>query len=138
MFKKNDLFFIGCSLFVLCYLSGCVSKTEKKPVGETVDYIHPISGESDSIPVEIARQGEVLISYSDCYSCHKVDQRSMGPAFTDIAKRYPVNTIYIEMLGRKIINGANRSWGYSVMAPHPQLSLEHTKLMVSYILSLRK
>jgi hypothetical protein len=28
-----------------------------------------------------------------------------GPAFKDIAKRYPVNKVYIEMLAHKVIMG---------------------------------
>ncbi|MCW3112191.1 MAG: cytochrome, partial [Segetibacter sp.] len=63
---------------------------------------------------------------------------SVGPAFKDIAKRYPVNKIYIEMLAQKVIRGGSGSWGYAVMDPHPKLSLEDAKTMVSYILSFKK
>ena len=77
-------------------------------------------------------------SYSDCHTCHKEDQRSVGPAFKDIAKRYPVNKVYIEMLAQKVIIGGSRNWGYAVMDPHPKLSLEDAKMMVTYILSMKK
>jgi len=79
----------------------------------------------------------VLISYSDCYTCHKIDQRSVGPSFKDIAKRYPVNKVYIDMLAYKVIVGGSGSWGYPAMDPHPKLSHEDAKLMVTYILSLK-
>jgi cytochrome c len=80
----------------------------------------------------------VLIGYSDCYTCHKKYERSAGPAFKDIAKRYPANNAYIEILARKVIIGGNGSWGYPVMTPHPKLSYEDAKMMVTYILSMKK
>jgi len=120
------------------YLLGCDSKPEQKASNKKIDYIKPIPGKNDSIPAHVAEKGEVLISYSDCYTCHKKEQRSVGPAFKDIAKRYPVNKVYIEMLAQKVIVGGSRNWGYPVMDPHPKLSLEDAKMMVSYILSLKE
>ena len=111
---------------------------EQTPAREPVDYIKKINGIDDSIPVAVAEKGEVLIAYSDCYTCHKEDHRAVGPAFTDIAKRYPANKIYIEILAQKVIAGGTGSWGSPVMDPHPKLSLEDAKIMVSYILSKKE
>jgi cytochrome c len=129
---------IGCLLFASFYLLACDNKPKQTNTRETIDYIKKIPGRSDSIPAKVAQKGEVLIAYSDCNICHKEDQRSVGPAFKDIAKRYPVNKIYIEMLAQKVIRGGSGSWGYAVMDPHPKLSLEDAKTMVSYILSMKK
>jgi cytochrome c len=135
--KKNTLL-IGCLLFTTFYLLSCDNKPERKNTRKTIDYIKQIPGKNDSIPAKVVEKGEVLISYSDCYTCHKEDQRSVGPAFKDIAKRYPVNKVYIEMLAQKVIIGGSRNWGYAVMDPHPKLSFEDAKIMVTYILSLKK
>lgn len=62
----------------------------------------------------------------------------MGPAFEDIAKRYPVKNVYIEALAHRVIIGGSGSWGEPVMAPHPRLSFEDAKTMVTYIMSLKK
>jgi cytochrome c len=136
--KKRKSLIIGCLLFTTFYLPGCDNTPEQKNTRKAVDYIKPIPGVSDSIPAALAEKGKVLVSYSDCYTCHKEDERSKGPAFKDIAKRYPVKNVYIEMLAQKVIIGGSRSWGYSIMDPHPQLSLEDAKMMVTYILSLKK
>jgi len=138
LFTKKNLLLIGCLLFSTFYLPGCDSEPEQKNPRKKIDYIKPIQGINDSIPAEIVQKGEVLIGYSDCYTCHKKDERSVGPAFKDIAKRYPANKIYIEALAQKVIIGGNRSWGYPIMDPHPNLSFEDAKQMVSYILSLKK
>ena len=138
MFRIKNQLLIGCLLFATCYLPAFDNKHKQKNTQKATDYIKQIPGISDTIPVELSKKGEVLISYSDCYSCHKEDERSVGPAFKDIAKRYPANKVYIEALAYKIIIGGNRNWGYSVMAPHPKLSMEDAKMMVSYILSMKR
>ena len=139
MIRKKGPLLVSCLVVATCYLPGCNNdKPQENNTREAIEYIKPIPGKSDSIPAEAAKKGEVLISYSDCLTCHKSDQKSVGPAFKDIAKRYPVNNVYIEMLAQKVIRGGNRSWGYAVMDPHPKLSIEDAKLMVSYILSFKK
>ena len=55
-----------------------------------------------------------------------------------IPERYPANKIYIEILAQKVIAGGTGSWGSPVMDPHPKLSLEDAKTMVSYILSMKE
>jgi len=136
--RSRTKLLIGCLLFTTYYLSGCNNKPKQNNTREPKDYIKQIPGKNDSIPAEIAERGEVLIGYSDCYTCHKKYERSAGPAFKDIAKRYPANNAYIEILARKVIIGGNGSWGYPVMTPHPKLSFEDAKMMVTYILSLKK
>ncbi|WP_300602677.1 c-type cytochrome [Niabella sp.] len=125
------------SFVILLCISGC-NDEPKQATRKSFDYIKAIPGPSDPVLPEIASKGQVLIGYSDCYSCHKEDRRSVGPAFKDIAKRYPVNEAYIDYLAKKIISGGSGSWGAAVMTPHPQLSAENAKTMVSYILSLRE
>jgi cytochrome c len=135
--NKNSLL-IGYMIFATFYLLGCDNKPEQNNTGRKIDSIKPIPGKDDSIPAEVVQQGEVLIAYSDCYTCHKEDQKSVGPAFKDIAKRYPANKAYIDMLAQKVILGGSGIWGSPVMTPHPKLSIENAKLMVTYILSMEE
>ena len=138
MFKKKNALLISCLLFAIVYLPGCNNEPEPKNTRKPVDYIRQIPGINDSISAEVAEKGEVLISYSDCYICHKKDERSVGPAFKDIAKRYPVNKVYIDVLAQKVIIGGGGNWGYPAMVSHPNLSFEDAKMMVTYILSMKK
>ncbi len=138
MMRRNDVLFIFCILVVSFFLLCCNNKQEQNITRKSIDYIRVIPGVNDSISAEIAEKGKVLIAYSDCYTCHKIKERSVGPAFNDIAKRYPVKKVYIDMLAQKVIMGGSRSWGYPVMSPHPKLSFEEAKIMVSYILSMKK
>lgn len=121
-------------------LSACT----EKPVKDSIDtsaakeqaYIRAIEGDDEEIDIEVINRGEVLVSYSDCAQCHKEDKRAKGPAFQDIAKRYPLKKVYIELLTRKVISGGSGSWGSPIMSPHPDLKEEDARAMVSYILSL--
>ena len=135
---NSMLLFISSGFFVLVYLPGCNNKPEQKNTRKPIDYIKQIPGINDKLPAEVVQKGEVLISYSDCYICHKKTERLVGPAFRDIAKRYPANKVYIEILAQKVIIGGRGSWGYPVMDPHPKLSLEDAKMMVTYILSMKE
>lgn len=97
-----------------------------------------IQGDDEFIDPEIIKKGEVLVAYSDCYQCHKEESKAKGPSFSDIARRYPIQKTYIDLLARKIISGGSGTWGYPVMSGHPKLSEEDARIMVTYILSLEK
>jgi cytochrome c len=82
--------------------------------------------------------GAKLIAGSDCLTCHKVDTKVIGPAYKDVAAKYPATQANIDTLVNKVINGGKGNWGDVPMAPHPQLKKEDVTQMVKYILSLKK
>jgi len=81
--------------------------------------------------------GAKLIAGSDCTSCHKERGKLVGPAYADVAHKYPSNEANITMLANKVIQGGKGNWGEIPMSPHPGLSLTDAKEMTKYILSLR-
>ncbi|SHN14521.1 cytochrome c [Cyclobacterium lianum] len=123
---------------VLLLLAGCQKEMpeETKRESPKKDYIRKIEGKNEPIPDETVSRGEVLVAYSGCADCHRVDTKAKGPAFRDIAERYPVQPAYVDMLARKVITGGFGSWGNPIMSPHPNLSLNDAQTMVYYILSL--
>lgn len=138
MRSGTNIVLLGLILLFSCEKSR-VSQKEDTVSSHTVkDYIRKIPGKNDSLPVAEVQKGEVLIAYSDCYTCHTKEKRSKGPAFTDIAKRYPVQDAYIDMLAYRVIAGGSGAWGNPVMLPHHDLSHEDAKKMVYYILSLKE
>ncbi|MDR6564829.1 MULTISPECIES: PQQ-dependent sugar dehydrogenase [unclassified Arcicella] len=80
--------------------------------------------------------GKSLIAGSDCKACHQVNAKSVGPSFTEVAKRYRDDKTAIAKLANKIIIGGGGVWDEREMSAHPQLSREETTEMVKYILSL--
>lgn len=83
-------------------------------------------------------QGAKLISLSDCLACHKEEEKLVGPAYLEVAKKYEMNDKNVAYLAGKIIKGGSGVWGQVPMTPHPDISEEDAKAMASYILSLRK
>lgn len=82
--------------------------------------------------------GEELIKKSDCLTCHKVDVKLLGPAYQEVAAKYPATDENIALLAGKIIKGGAGNWGDIPMAPHPSISENDAKEMVKYILTLKK
>ncbi|WP_232424962.1 c-type cytochrome [Algoriphagus resistens] len=127
-------------IFILSTFVACTHKTSEQRVDSSLEkeqaYIRAIEGEDEHLDSETIKRGEVLISYSDCAECHKSDKKAKGPAFQDIAKRYPIKQVYIDLLAQKVKSGSRGSWGSPIMPPHPRITDEDAKAMVSYILSL--
>ncbi|MEA1892307.1 MAG: c-type cytochrome [Campylobacterota bacterium] len=71
-----------------------------------------------------------------CMGCHKIDKKTVGPSFKDIAKKYIKNQN--EMIG-SIENGSKLKWESSkgaVMPPFKQISDEDLKILIEWIIQL--
>ena len=82
--------------------------------------------------------GEKLINKSDCLGCHNKTNKIIGPAYVEIAKKYPATEKNINMLADKIIKGGTGFWGNMPLTDHATIKKDAQKLMVKYILSLNK
>jgi len=82
--------------------------------------------------------GAKLLAGSDCLTCHKVDIKVIGPAYQDVAAKYPATEANIDTLANKVIKGGSGQWGTVPMTAHPAISQNDAKEMVKYILSLKK
>ncbi|HEX2536079.1 MAG TPA: ThuA domain-containing protein [Chitinophagaceae bacterium] len=80
--------------------------------------------------------GRTLVASSDCKACHQLNAKSVGPSFTDVAKKYKGNKSAIGYLASKIITGGGGVWGEHAMSAHPQLSKEDASEMAKYVLSV--
>ncbi|MNR15948.1 Cytochrome c-552 precursor [compost metagenome] len=69
-------------------------------------------------------------------TCHTVDTKIIGPAYKNVAVKYPDNAENYDQLAGKIIKGGAGVWGQIPMSPHSSLSVSDAKKMVKYILSL--
>ena len=80
-------------------------------------------------------KGADLIVKNDCRNCHKEREKLIGPAFSEIAKRY--GHYDIDPLAAKIIKGGSGHWGDAAMSPHPSLSMIDARVIVRFILSYK-
>ncbi len=80
--------------------------------------------------------GLQLIQNSDCKSCHKLDEKSIGPSFNEIADKYDQDYIQMDLLAKKIINGGSGVWGDGMMIAHPNFSMKAAREIVKYIFTV--
>jgi cytochrome c len=81
--------------------------------------------------------GKALMMSLDCAACHKVSEKSVGPAFTEVAKKYPNNAASTAHLTKKIANGGHGVWGDVDMPAHPALKAADSKKIIDWIYSLK-
>ncbi len=84
-----------------------------------------------------AGKGAQLVAASDCGSCHRENEKLLGPAYHDVALKYPNTDANVTKLAKKVISGGKGNWGDIAMTPHPGLSESDAKEMIRYVLSLR-
>jgi cytochrome c len=84
------------------------------------------------------QKGIALVSKSNCFTCHKIEEKVVGPSYRDIANKYASQSDAVAMLGEKIIKGGSGVWGTVPMLPHPELSKDDAESMAKYILLLKK
>lgn len=107
--------------------------TKSKPVN-----ILPGSAVSNMANLNANAPGKVLMLSLDCKTCHKISEKSVGPAFTEVAKKYPNNKASMDHLMTKVREGGNGVWGDVSMPAHPALKTTEAKQIISWILSLKQ
>lgn len=80
-------------------------------------------------------EGKALMDKSDCFSCHKVDRKTVGPAYIDVAKKYKGKAGAAKTLVEKVIKGGSGNWGSVPMAGHPNLPPADVEKMVAWVLA---
>lgn len=83
------------------------------------------------------QKGLEITAKSDCFTCHKIDEKNIGPAWRDVANKYAGSDTAVNYLAHKIIHGGSGVWGEVPMAPHPNMSEEDAKTVARYVLLLK-
>ncbi len=83
------------------------------------------------------KKGELLISKSDCFACHKIQDKLLGPAYKDVANKYANTKANVDYLVNKVKTGGSGVWGAVPMSPHPALSDDDARAMILYVLSVK-
>ena len=135
--KKTSILFIGLlvagfgNYYSFSQTKKPVVKTTKKVTGKTTATAKNTSSKAD------IDQGKQLLSKSDCLTCHQLQVKVVGPAYSAVAAKYPATEANIAKLSDKIIKGGSGSWGPVPMTPHPSIPTADAQKMVKYILSLK-
>lgn len=83
-------------------------------------------------------EGLELITKSDCFTCHKLTEASVGPPYAAIAAKYKtINEASMDSMVMQIIKGGKGKWGNVPMTPHPAIPRQEAETMVHYIMSIK-
>jgi cytochrome c len=85
---------------------------------------------------DLIKQGQALADASDCKTCHHLTNKIVGPAHTEVAKKYEFTHANVTLLAGKIMKGGSGVWGEIPMTAHPDLSQADAEKMAMYVLSL--
>jgi cytochrome c len=78
-----------------------------------------------------------IIRGSDCFSCHAVDHKIVGPAFTAVAEKFAGRPDAETTLVEAVKRGHVGTWGTVPMPPHPKLGEAQIRRIVAWILTLK-
>jgi len=113
-------------------LSACSGGGDKK-----VETEPPATKTEDNTSNPDYQKGLEIASKSDCFTCHKIDEKNIGPAWRDVANKYAGQDTAVQYLSHKIITGGSGVWGEVQMAPHPTLTQEDAETVAKYVLLLK-
>jgi cytochrome c len=91
----------------------------------------PTAETDATLPIGLRR-----MKNSDCFNCHAVDQKRVGPMLLEIAAKYRGKDGALEASVQRVRNGSTGVWGKIPMIPHSHHSPDELREMVSWIYSL--
>jgi cytochrome c len=85
-----------------------------------------------------AQDATALLQKSGCTACHAIDKKILGPAYNEVAAKYRGDAGAAAKLAAKVKAGGSGVWGPIPMPPNAAVSDADIKIMVAYILALKK
>jgi cytochrome c len=84
-----------------------------------------------------ANADDALAQKNNCYACHAKDKKVLGPAFTEVAKRYQGQGDAVQTITQTIRKGSSGKWGSIPMPGNEQLSEGDAATLATWIVSLK-
>lgn len=107
--------------------SGTAAKTDPAPA---VTEVKP-----EEMPPITEADAMQLAKKNNCFACHAVDKKVVGPSFKDVAVKYRSDPDAGAMLMAKIAKGGSGVWGVMVMPPSPKISEADRRTLANFVLS---
>jgi cytochrome c len=137
-------------ILILCWLVAVVACNNSNSDKTNTDTTKNLSQTNNSVDILVDtlgfnadsaakkyEKGNLLITKSDCLTCHKVKEQNIGPSYVAIAAKYLPTPENVEHLTSSIIKGSKDIWGSTPMSAHPSISKEDAAEIINYILALR-
>lgn len=102
---------------------------------DPVPVVAEVKPETPSESVVSEADAMQLAKKNNCFACHAVGKKVVGPAFKDVAAKYRNDPGAEAMLMNKIAKGGSGVWGAMVMPPHPKISEADRRILAKLVLS---
>lgn len=96
-----------------------------------------ILGAAAAALVTSANAQEELAKKHNCFACHAVDKKVVGPSYKEVAAKYRNDKAAPAKLFDKVKKGGAGVWGPVPMPPNAQVPDADVKTLVNWILSLK-
>lgn len=90
---------------------------------------------SENFSVEESLTNYIESNGFQCFSCHEINSKKIGPAWKDVAAKYKNKEDAVNYLSGKIINGCSGVWGDNVM-PAQNVTNQQAETLAKKILQL--
>lgn len=132
---KKIIFSAAVLAMLVACGSGDSKKGDEKPADKT-------SGETKTEDISsnpVYQKGLAIVSDSKnlCLTCHKIEDKLVGPAYRDVANKYDNSEETVKKLADKVKNGGTGAWGEVPMPANAAISIEDAEAAVRYILLLK-
>jgi cytochrome c len=84
-----------------------------------------------------AQDAQALLRDKGCLACHSIDNKIVGPAYKDVAKKYASRKDAEAYLSKKILEGSSGVWGQIPMPPNTTVKEPEAHTLAKFILSLK-
>ncbi len=78
-----------------------------------------------------------LAKAKNCFACHTIESKLVGPAYKDVAKKYASDKGAADHLAKKIRAGGSGVWGQIPMPANPQVNEAEAATLAKWVLSLK-
>lgn len=107
------------------------AETDSAPVAaEVKPEAAPAPAVSEADAMQLAKK-------NNCFACHTIDKKMVGPSFRDIAAKYRSDPGAEALLMDRIAKGGSGVWGVMVMPPNPKTSEADRRILARLVLSSR-
>lgn len=86
---------------------------------------------------EPGHPGLALMRQSDCFNCHSVQAKIVGPAYLDVANKYRGQPGALETSVQRVLKGSTGVWGNAPMLPHESFTADQIHLMLEWVFGLK-
>ncbi len=114
-------------------------QAEQKPTEQPKAEEKPAQQEAQAPAGQQVAQAKDMQAFAQqkgCFACHDINNKKVGPAFKEVAKRFAGQPNMEEELAKRIKNGGVGTWGQVPMPPQ-NVTEQEAKDLAKWILSLK-